>query len=65
MDNIGNKTSIKNISNSLKINVEIINLYIDKKYLEIKEEIKKYYLVDVSFRFANIGTKKRLRKNVR
>lgn len=28
-----------------------------KKYLEIKEEQKKYYLADVSFRFANIGTK--------
>ena len=75
MDNIGNKTSIKNIANSLKINIEIINLYVNylcksflfyvfkgydikgKKYLEIKEEIKKYYLVDISFRFANIGTK--------
>ena len=28
-----------------------------KKYLEINEERKKYYLADVSFRFANIGTK--------
>ena len=77
MDNIGNKTSIRNVANSLtsnsyKTNDKTVGSYIDylcksflfypftrydirgNKYLESD---KKYYLADLSFRFANIGTK--------
>ncbi len=77
MDNIGNKTSIRNIANSLtsntyKTNDKTCGAYIDylcrsflfypfkrydvkgKKYLESD---KKYYLADLSFRYATIGTK--------
>ena len=77
MDNIGNKTSIRNIANSLtsntyKTNHKTVATYIDclcKSFLfypftryDIKgtkflESDKKYYLADLSFRFANIGTK--------
>ena len=77
MDNIGNKTSIRNIANSLtsnsyKTNDKTVGSYVDylcKSFLfypftryDIKgtkflESDKKYYLVDLSFRFANIGTK--------
>ena len=77
MDNIGNKTSIRNIANSLtsnsyKTNDKTIGSYVDylcKSFLfypftryDIKgtkflESDKKYYLADLSFRFANIGTK--------
>ena len=77
MDNIGNKTSIRNISNSLTSNTyqtnhKTIGAYVDylcKSFLfypfsryDIKgnkylESDKKYYLADLSFRFANIGTK--------
>ena len=73
MDNIGEKTSIENIANSLKINdVKTVESYIndlcesflfypfpgyDVKGKELLNSNKKYYLVDVSFRFANIGTK--------
>ena len=77
MDNIGNKTSIRNIANSLtsntcKTNHKTVSSYIDclcKSFLfypftryDIKgtkflESDKKYYLADLSFRFANIGTK--------
>ena len=77
MDNIGNKTSIRNIANSLtsnsyKTNHKTVSTYIDylcKSFLfypfsryDIKgakflESDKKYYLADLSFRFANIGTK--------
>ena len=77
MDNIGNKTSIRNIANSLtsnsyKTNDKTVGSYVDylcKSFLfypftryDIKgtkflESDKKYYLVDVSFRFANLGTK--------
>ena len=77
MDNIGNKTSIRNIANSLtsntyKINHKTVASYVDylcKSFLfypftryDIKgtkylESDKKYYLADLSFRFANIGTK--------
>ena len=77
MDNVGNKTSIRNIANSLtsnsyKTNDKTVGAYVDylcksflfypftrydirgNKYLESD---KKYYLADLSFRFANIGTK--------
>lgn len=77
MDNVGNKTSIRNIANSLtsnsyKANDKTVGSYVDylcKSFLfypftryDIKgnkylESDKKYYLVDLSFRFANIGTK--------
>ena len=77
MDNIGNKTSIRNIANSLtsnsyKTNDKTVGEYVDylcKSFLfypfaryDIKgtrflESDKKYYLADLSFRFANIGTK--------
>ncbi len=77
MDNVGNKTSIRNIanaltSNSYKTNDKTVGSYVDylcKSFLfypftryDIKgnkylESDKKYYLVDLSFRFANIGTK--------
>ena len=77
MDNIGNKTSIRNIANSLtsnsyKTNDKTVGAYVDylcKSFLfypfaryDIKgtrflESDKKYYLADLSFRFANIGTK--------
>ena len=77
MDNIGNKTSIRNIANSLtsntyKTNHKTVASYIDylcKSFMfypfaryDIKgtkflESDKKYYLADLSFRFANIGTK--------
>lgn len=77
MDNIGNKTSIRNIantltSNSYQTNHKTVGAYVDylcKSFLfypftryDIKgskflESDKKYYLADLSFRFANIGTK--------
>ena len=77
MDNVGNKTSIRNISNVLTSNIyqtnhKTVGLYVDylcKSFLfypfsryDIKgnkylESDKKYYLADLSFRFANIGTK--------
>lgn len=77
MDNIGSKTSVRNIANSLtsktyKTNDKTCGAYIDylcrsflfypfkrydvkgKRYLESD---KKYYLADLSFRYATIGTK--------
>lgn len=77
MDNVGNKTSIRNIANALtsntyKTNDKTCGAYIDylcrsflfypfkrydvkgKKYLESD---KKYYLSDLSLRYATIGTK--------
>ena len=77
MDNVGNKTSIRNIANSLtsssyKTNDKTVGSYVDylcKSFLfypftryDIKgtkflESDKKYYLADLSFRFANLGTK--------
>ncbi len=77
MDNIGNKTSIRNVANALtsntyKTNDKTCGTYIDylcrsflfypfkrydikgKRYLESD---KKYYLADLSFRYAIIGTK--------
>ena len=77
MDNVGNKTSIRNIANvltskSYPTNHKTVGAYIDylcKSFLfypfsryDIKgakylESDKKYYLADLSFRFANIGTK--------
>lgn len=76
-DNIGNKTSIRNIANTLtsnayKTNDKTCGAYINyicnsflfysfkrydikgKKYIESN---KKYYLSDVSFRYALLGTK--------
>ena len=77
MDNVGNKTSIRNIANVLtsnkhQTNHKTVGSYVDylcKSFLfypftryDIKgnkylESDKKYYLADLSFRFANIGTK--------
>lgn len=77
MDNVGNKTSIRNIANSLtsnsyKTNDKTVGAYVDylcKSFLfypftryDIKGtkflgSDKKYYLSDLSFRFANLGTK--------
>lgn len=77
MDNVGNKTSIRNIANALtsntyKTNDKTVGTYVDylcKSFLfypfsryDIKgtkflESDKKYYLADLSFRFANLGTK--------
>lgn len=77
MDNVGNKTSIRNIANSLttnsyKTNDKTVGAYVDylcKSFLfypftryDIKgtkflESDKKYYLADLSFRFANLGSK--------
>lgn len=77
MDNIGSKTSIRNVANALtsntyKTNDKTCGAYIDyicrsflfypfkrydvkgKRYLESD---KKYYLADLSFRYAVIGTK--------
>lgn len=77
MDNVGSKTSVRNIANALTSNTYRTNdktcgAYIDyicrsflfypfkrydvkgKKYLESD---KKYYLADLSFRYAVIGTK--------
>ena len=77
MDNVGNKTSIRNIANVLtsnkyQTNHKTVGQYVDylcKSFLfypftryDIKgnkylESDKKYYLADLSFRFANLGTK--------
>lgn len=77
MDNVGNKTSLRNIanaltSNSYSTNHKTVGSYVDylcRSFLfypftrfDIKgskflESDKKYYLSDLSFRFANIGTK--------
>lgn len=77
MDNVGSKTSVRNIANSLtsnsyKTNDRTCGAYVDylcrsflfypfkrydvrgKRYLESD---KKYYLADLSFRYATIGTK--------
>ncbi len=77
MDNIGNKTSVRNVANTLTTNIYKTNdktcgAYIEylcrsflfypfkrydvrgKRYLESD---KKYYLADISFRYAIIGTK--------
>ncbi len=77
MDNVGNKTSIRKIANTLtsntyKTNDKTVGSYLDylcksflfypftrydikgKKYLESD---KKYFLADVSFRYAILGTK--------
>ena len=77
MDNVGNKTSVRKVantltSNSYKANDKTCGTYIDylcisflfypimrydikgKRYLESG---KKYYLVDLAFRYALIGTK--------
>ena len=77
MDNVGSKTSIRNIANALtsntyKTNDKTCGAYIDylcrsflfypfkrydvkgKRYLESD---KKYYIADLSFRYAIIGTK--------
>ena len=77
IDNVGNKTSLRNIaryidSNLYKTNDKTVGAYVDylcksfmfypitrydikgKKYLESE---KKYYLADLSFRYAEIGTK--------
>ncbi len=78
MDNIGSKTSIRNISNTLtnnrfQTNNKTVGTYLDdlcksflfypcarydiagKRYLESD---KKYYLSDLGFRFAILGTRK-------
>lgn len=77
MDNIGNKTSIRNVankltSNSYKTNDKTVGTYIEylcKSFLfypmtryDIKGKRclasnKKYYLVDLSFRYAELGTR--------
>lgn len=77
MDNVGNKTSLRNIanaltSNSYTTNHKTVGSYVDylcRSFLfypftrfDIKgskflESDKKYYLSDLSFRFANIGKK--------
>ena len=74
MDNIGNKTSIRNISNCLsgKTNDKTVGSYLnyltrafmfypfkryDVKGKKLLETEKKYYLSDVSLRFAELGTK--------
>lgn len=78
MDTVGNKTSFRNIANSLtnnftKTNDKTVASYVDylcKSYLfypisryDIKgggylQTEKKYYLSDLSFRFAELGNKK-------
>ena len=78
MDTIGNKTSFRNIANSLtnnysKTNDKTVASYVDylcKSFLfypisrfDIKgggylQTEKKYYLSDLSFRYAELGTKK-------
>lgn len=77
MDNVGNKTSVRNVANTLtsasyRTNDKTCGAYIDylcrsflfypfsrydvkgKRYLETE---KKYYLADLSLRYAVIGTK--------
>ena len=78
MDTVGNKTSFRNIANSLsnnfvKTNDKTVASYVDylcKSYLfypvsrfDIRgggylQTEKKYYLSDLSFRFAELGSKK-------
>ena len=77
MDNIGSKTSVRNVantltSNSYRTNDKTCGAYIDylcrsflfypfKRYdvrgKRCLESDKKYYLADLSFRYATIGTK--------
>lgn len=77
MDNLGNKTSIRNVSNTLTSNTYRTNdktcgayinylcrsfLFYPFKRYDVKgkrylESDKKYYLADLSFRYATIGTK--------